>query len=341
MKGATATVGWKALAAAGLCALAPQARAQLATQFYGVADLSYGQFQPSGLEKDRRANSNSLTATFFGASATYGLESGWTPGLTLETFYRFQDLQSGRNNNDPLLSRNAFASLAHRDYGQVRLGRLQTNLFNVTTRFNALGNSVAFSPAVRHVFAAGNLIGVQGDFYWNRAVGYTSNNLDGMTVNLMLAEGESQRKGTLGSGSLVWARGLFAGSVAMQRVDVDDGIADPTKETTWQMGGSYNFGWAHAFGQFTRTQDQGLDVRSNIISSGLSVPAGPGQVLLQLASSKAEGPAVARKQTTWSWGYVYQIDSLTDIYALGMKDRVRGQVDGVSGAIGVRYKFGP
>ena len=131
------------------------AQAQLDHSFYGVADLSWGRFEPSGLYRQHRFNSNSLTASFIGATGSYGFENGVTAGVTLETFYRFQDLRTGRNDHDPLLSRNAFVSLTHRDWGQVRAGRLQTLLFNTTARFNALGNSVGCSPAVRHLFAAG------------------------------------------------------------------------------------------------------------------------------------------------------------------------------------------
>jgi predicted porin len=109
-------------------------------------------------------SSRSTSASFVGVNVKYGLEGRWTPGITLETFIRRQDFRIGRNNDDPYLSRNAFISLAS-NYGSVRIGRLQTYLFDSTTRFNAMGNSVAFSPAIRHVFASGNLESVQGDFY--------------------------------------------------------------------------------------------------------------------------------------------------------------------------------
>ncbi len=329
-------------AALVLLALCGTAQAQLQQSVYGVLDLSYGRFQPSGLERESRFNSNSMTATFVGGNLSYGFENGWTFGATAEAFYRFQTLQAGRNDNDPLLSRNAFVSMAHRDWGTFRLGRLQTNFFNVTTRFNAFGNSVGFSPAVRHVFAVGNLLGVQGDFYWNRAVGYTSPNLlEGLTVNAMAAEGETQDPGQLRSVALVYARGLLAVGLSAQSVKVDDGIGDPLDDRAWQLAASYNFGWAQVFAQAVRTRDRGLDVGSDIVSTGAVVPAGPGSVLAQVATSKATGPAVARKQTTFSLGYLYAWDSQLDVYVVGMDDRVRAQARGVSYAAGLRYRFGP
>ncbi len=320
------------LAASGACA-------QFDYTLYGVADLSYGRFENSGFVRTHRFNSNSLTATFVGANASYGFENGWTPGITLESFFRFQDTKFGRNADDPPFSRNAFVSLTHRDYGTLRAGRIQTLLFNTTTRFNALGNSVGFSPAVRHIFTVGNLIGVQGDFYWNQAIGYTTPNFDGITGSVIAARGKQDNPGDLIAGNLIVAKGVLAASLSVQRVDIDDGINDPTLEDTWQLGASYNLGLATLFGQYTHTRDRGLAVNSDIFSVGASVPLGPGTVQAQIATSKADGQAVARKQTTTSAAYVYGYDSLTDFYVVASDDRVRGQTRGVSAAVGVRYRY--
>ncbi len=314
------------------------ARAQADYAVYGVADFSYGRFEPAGQFRENRFNSNSMTASFLGANLKYGLDGGWTPGITLESFVRFQDGRGGRNDNDPALSRNAFVSLAS-PYGTLRVGRLQTFLFDATVRFNALGNSVAFSPAVRHVFASGNLEGVQGDFYWNRGISYQTPNLEGVTVNLMLADGPSEFRGDYAGGTVVASHGLLSGSIAVQRVHIDDGFSDPTEENTWQLGLTYNFGFARVFGQFTRTDDKGLDVRGNIVSAGLIAPVGPGNLHLQFAHSTAKGPAVDRKHNTLSAAYLYALDSQIDLYAVGMDDRVRGLTRGASLAAGVRYRF--
>lgn len=328
----------RAWLAAAAFAAAGAAQAQADATVYGVADFSYGRFEPSGQLPFHRYNSNSLTASFVGVNAKYGLEGGWTPGITLETFVRFQDAQSGRNQNDPLLSRNAFVSLAS-EYGVLRVGRLQTFLFDATVRFNALGNSVAFSPAVRHVFAAGNLEGVQGDFYWNRAASWQSPSFEGVTVSVMGAQGESTNKGDLAGGTVIVNRGLLAVGLSAQSVKIDNGIDDPTDEQTLQLGATYNFGWARVFGQFTATRDRGLDVDSRIASFGANVPLGPGNLLLQTAVTKATGPAVDRRHGTTSVGYVYPWDSVTDFYVIGMDDRVKGQTRGASAAFGARLRF--
>lgn len=314
------------------------AQAQLDYSLYGVADLSYMRFEPSGFEPDYRFNSNSLSPTFIGVAGSYGFDNGWTPGVTLESFFRFQDGKFGRTDDDPALSRNAFASLSNRGYGQLRVGRIQTLLFNTTTRFNALGNS-ALSPAVRHIFLDGNLIGVQGDFYWDRAVGYVSPNFNGVTGQAMVSWGDHDKPGHLYAGTVIYSRGVFALSASAQRVTLDGGIDASTAENTWQLGANYNFGVANLFGQFTQTHDQGLNVRSNIFSAGAAVPLGPGTIQVQFATSKADGPAVLREQVTTSAAYVYAFNSVTDLYGIVMDDRVRGQTRGVTAAVGVRYQF--
>lgn len=314
------------------------AHAQLDYSLYGVADLSYGRFELSGFEPDHRFNSNSLSASFVGVNASYGFDGGWKPGITLETFIRFQDFKTGRNDNDPFLSRKAFVSLAS-DYGTLSVGRLQTLLFDTTTRFNALGNSVSFSPAIRHVFLSGNLESVQGDFYWNRGVGYVSPNWDGVTASAMYALGRRDPGSDLAAANVVVSRGLFAAALSFQRVHVNDGFNDPTKETTWQLGATYNFGWARAFGLHTRTDDRGLDVRSRLTSAGLAVPVGPGVAQVQAGYATTNGPAVDRRHTSIGAAYLYNFDSVTDFYIVGMEDRVRAQTIGRSIAVGVRYRF--
>ena len=325
-------------AAALLFSVTLNASAETNYSYYGVLDVSYGRFEPSGFYRVNRFNSNSMTASFVGVNVNHPFENGWTPGVTLETFFRVEDFKSGRRDSDPLLSRKAFVSLAS-EYGTLNVGRLQTFLFDTTTRFNALGNSVAFSPAVRHIFASGNLEGVQGDFYWNRAVSYVSPTWEGVTANLMYGEGPSDRRGDLAGTSIVVSRGLFAAALSAQRVYINDGIKDPTLESTWQLGSTYNFGFARVFGQYTQTNDEGLDVTSKISSAGVAVPLGPGTVQLQAAYTTVFGPAVDRKHTSVSAAYLYPYDSLTDLYIVGMDDRVRGQTKGISVAAGVRLRF--
>jgi len=87
---------WRLLAGAAVLAATSAAQAQTDYSAYGVIDFSYGRFEPSGLEPDHRFNSNSMTATFFGVNLKRTFDGNWTPGITLESFYRIQDVRGGR-----------------------------------------------------------------------------------------------------------------------------------------------------------------------------------------------------------------------------------------------------
>jgi predicted porin len=205
--------------------------------------------------------------------------------------------------------------------------------------FNALGNSPSFSPAIRHVFGSGNLEGIQGDFYWDRAASYVSPAWSGLTASVMYAQGPSERRGDYAAASVVYSRGLFAATVSLQKVRFNQGFDDPTSETTAQLGATYNFGLVRVFGLYTQTDDRGLDVRSRIASAGFIVPVGPGSIQVQAATTPTRGPAVDRRHTTASAAYLYAWNSKTDLYLVGMDDRIRGQTRGTSFATGVRLRF--
>jgi predicted porin len=330
---------WCAMWGACLAGAAPSAYAQFDYSAYGVLDLSYGHFENSGAISDNRFNSNSLSASFVGVNAKYGFDAGWSAGINLEAFLRFQDLDYGRSDADRLLSRNEFISLSNAEYGLLRVGRLQTYLFDTTTRFNAFGNSIAFSPSVRHIFFGGNLESIQGDFYWDRAASYATPRIEGVQASFMYALGPNDRRGDYIGSSIVVSRGLLAVSLAAQRVHVNNGIDDETSETTWQLGATYNFGFAKLYGQYTLIDDHGLDVTSRIPTGGVSIPLGQGDLLAQVAYTHATGPAVDRKHTTTSLGYVYHYNSVADFYVLGSNDLIRAQTRGLSYAAGVRYTF--
>ena len=325
--------------AALLFLLSFAARAQLDYSAFGTLDLSYGRFEDSGDDPRHRWNSNSLSASFVGAKASYGFENGWTAGINLETFLRFEDLDYGRNNQDPFLSRNNFLSLQHNDFGLLRIGRMQTNLFETSTRFNAFGNSTGFSPALKQIFLSGNLESIDGDFYWDRVVSYTTPQIENVQGNLMYAQGtrrqprrlHRQLGGVFARRVRAFVRG--AERARQQRHRRRGRRADAAARRRLQLR------HRPLFGQYTHIDDKGNDIKSKLATVGVSVPLGPGTVLAQIARSTSKGPAVDRKHTTTSLGYVYNYEGIADFYVIGMDDRVSNQTRGVSYAAGVRYQF--
>ena len=155
----------------------------------------------------------------------------------------------------------------------------------------------------------------------------------------MYALGSGDTRGDYAGGSVVYSRGVLALALSAQNVHINNGIDDEVDEMTLQFGGAYNFGLARVFGQYSYVKDKGNDTKTHHGTAGVSVPLGPGSVLAQIARSTSKGPAVDRKHTTTSLGYVYNYDGIADFYLLGMDDRVSNQTRGVSYAAGVRYQF--
>lgn len=323
------------------------AHAQVAGSVYGIIDFSYGRFETSGTVHRDRFNSNSLSTSFIGGQVSDTLDGGWKPSLLVEAFLRFQDFELGRTQRDPDLSRNAFAALDS-PYGTVRAGRQQTLLFEAASRFNAFGNSTVFSPPLHQLFASGHLESVSGDFYWNRALSYRTPDFDGASLAVMGAAGPAGRNGdpliaeqdaNLASVALNYNHGLWAISLSGQRVANDPPFTTAISQSTVLLGGIYDFGWARAYAQTGQTADAVPGVTSQLVSAGVAIPLWEGSLLLQGAQTHSTGLAVDRKHSSMSAGYLYNFDSLTDIYLLGMDDRINRQTQGYSLAGGVRYRF--
>lgn len=317
----------------------PPVQAQLTLNLYGLLDASVGRFQASGGLVDNAVRSGQMATSRFGISGRELLDEGWSVGFTLESFLRLNTGQQGRNDLDPFWSREASVSIANPRYGTLKVGRFSTPLFEATGRFNAFGPSPGFSPALRHTFLSGPLGGVQGDLYWDRAIGWTSPNWEGLTVKVVHA-GEDRIGRHANTGlSLVYARGLATVALNLQRTRHDERQPLGTDERVWQLAAVYNAGLGKLLAQYTRTDDRSFDVKSRIVSVGALVPLGAGNVMLQFAQTIAEGPAIDRKHQAVSLGYDYDLSKQTDVYAVLMRDQVRRQATGLTLATGVRTRF--
>ncbi|MFM2054330.1 MAG: hypothetical protein RL456_2367 [Pseudomonadota bacterium] len=344
MQHITAARAGRAARAVALAALAgplalPAARAQFTMNLYGILDASVGRFQASGGLVEHAVRSGQMATSRFGLAGRELLDDGWSVGFTLESFFRLNTGEQGRNDRDPFWSREASLSVGQAGLGTLKVGRFGTPLFEATGRFNAFGPSPGFSPALRHTFLSGPLGGAQGDLYWDRAIGWTSPNWDGLTVRAMRASsGALGREPNTGL-SLVYARGLVTVGLNLQRTRHDERQPQGTDERVWQLAGTYNAGFGKAFAQYTRTRDPGFDVRSRIWSVGAAVPLGPGQVLVQFAQTDAEGLAVDRRHQTVSLGYDMELSRQTDLYVVAMRDQVRRQATGMTLAAGLRVRY--
>lgn len=330
------------LAAATVCSLGA-AQAQTA-QIYGLADVSVGSFKESGGKRTEQVASGRMATSFLGFRATEDLGGGLQAIVTLEHFMRMDTGEAGRFAGDSFWSRNANVGLRG-DFGLVRLGRIGTPLFVNTLSYNPFLDSFGFSPAIRTIYQGG--IGkLSGDSGWNNAVGYSTPKVGGFTGNLLVSAGEGAGEGPNVGGSVQYAAGALAVGLAAQKVQTAFTVGE---ETAWQLGASYDFGAVKAFGQVGRIKEDdtrigalaaaGADTRDRTLQFGVSVPVtAAGKVLASYGEAKTTGARDTKRSFT-TVAYDHNLSKRTDLHAVVMFDKLKGQDRAATSAIGIRHNF--
>lgn len=328
------------LAAAAAFAAAAAAQAQSSVSAYGLLDMSAGRFQTAGSDKVWRADSGNMTTSFLGFRGTEDLGGGLKARFTIEHFLRVDSGAAGRFDADRFWARSAWVGLEG-GFGTTSLGRNTTPLFVTTLLFNPFGDSFGFSPSIRHHFAGGVGV-VLGDTGWNNSIRYISPRVGGATVNLMANLAEGPVAGRNHSASLVWSGGPAGVALAWQDVGNGVPVAPPgfDGQRTFQLGGSYAFGAAKVFAQFSDVKtDAATEVKSKLVQLGASVPVGLGAVLLSYGRTKTEAGGGEFTRKTFSAGYDHYLSKSTDVYAVLMNDRATDLDGGTTLAAGLRLRF--
>lgn len=331
-----------ALAALAACSLG-SAQAQTA-QVYGLADVSVGSFKESGGKRTEQVASGRMATSYLGFRATEDLGGGLQAIVTLEHFMRMDSGEAGRFAGDAFWSRNANVGLRG-SFGLIRLGRIGTPFFVNTLSYNPFLDSFGFSPAIRTIYQGG--IGkLAGDSGWNNAVGYSTPRLGAFTGHVLVSAGEGAGEGPNVGGSLQYADGALAVGLAAQKVQTAFSAGE---ETAWQLGASYDFGPVKVFGQVGRIEEDdtrtgsavaaGSDTRDRTLQAGFSLPVGAvGKVLASYGEAKTTGARDSKRSFT-TLAYDHQLSKRTDVYAVVMFDKLKGQDRAATTALGVRHNF--
>ena len=325
------------LAGAAALLAAAAAQAQSTATLYGLIDMSAGRFQNVGGEKIWKAENGAMTTSFLGFRGSEDLGGGLKAKFAIEHFFRADTGSAGRFDADGFWSRSAYVGLEGA-FGSTTLGRNTTPLFVSTLVFNPFGDSFGFSPSIRQYYLGALL----GDSGWSNSVNYKSPNLSGATVNLLANLGEGGGTGRNLGANVLYFAGPLAATVAWQRVQNGffGGPAGFDKQTTWQLGASYDLKVAKLFGQYGNvTSDATVDVETKIFQLGASVPAGPGSVLASYGQAKTEAGAADSTRKTLSLGYDVLLSKNTDVYGAFMNEKVTGLDSASSFAVGIRLKF--
>lgn len=334
------------LAAAAGLASAGAAQAQN-VGLYGLLDMSAGSFQSAGAAKVWKADSGNMTTSFLGFKGSEDLGGGVKAVFKIEHFLRLDQGAAGRFNGDAFWARNAYVGLSG-DFGTTQLGRNTTPLFVSTLIFNAFGDSFGFSPSIRQLFTPSTGLPFFGDTGWNNSILYASPKFGGGFSGSFianLAEGAPGATGRNLGGNLYWFGGPVGATVAFQRVK-NGAFGTPagwSSQDSVQLGGSYDFGVAKAFAQYTQVKTQAtIDMKATLYSLGVKAPVGPGNLLAQYGSAKADfgtSGTPQRTNKTLTIGYDYFLSKSTDVYVVYMNDKLTGVANGNTVAAGLKLIF--
>jgi len=347
--------GLKASVIAGLLAGASTAFAQSSVQLYGQVDEWVGaQKFPDG-QRSWQVSGGGMSTSYWGLKGSEDMGGGYKAIFALEGFFLAQNGQYGRFTGDTMFSRNAYVGVES-PYGTVTAGRLTTNLFVSTILFNPFIDSYVFSPMVYHVYLGLGTFptyttdqGVVGDSGWNNAVQYSTPNFNGLSGNLMYALGNTagENGAKKYSAQFLYFHGAFAATGVYQYVnfnsapgDLDSLVAGMKSQGVGQIGLSYDLKYVKFYGQYMYTKnDQVISGwHVNTAQGGVSVPAGPGNVMASYAYSRDTGGLDQTRQTA-AIGYDYPLSKRTDVYAAYLYDHISNQSSGDTFGVGIRAKF--
>lgn len=344
-----------ALAAAALCLSYTPAHAQSSPpspssiSLYGLIDMSAGQFQDAGTDKESMAQSGNMATSYIGFAGKEQLSDSLKAKFAIEGFLLADTGASGRFAGDAFWARAAWVGLEG-NFGSTVLGRTTNQYFVSTLIFNAFGDSFGFSPSIRQVLTPkAAMLPFLGDTGWSNSLLYTSPDLDGVTINLQgaLGEGSTSAVGNSVGGNVIYFGGPLSATVAYQRVKHGlSGFTPALVATGFEyqdaatLGAAYDFQVVKLFAQYNLVKTEAAtDTETNYIGLGLSAPVGPGKVLAQYGQATAELPTGDVKNKTLTLGYDYLLSKATDVYAVYMHDRLTGVSNGNTFALGLRVRF--
>lgn len=312
---------------------ASAAHAQSSATAFGLLDVSVGTTKAPGSNASvKNVDSGKMTTSYIGFKGSEDLGGGLSAIFQLESFLRADAGLNGRFTGDNFWARNALVGLASKEFGSVKIGRNTTTLFVSALNFNAFGDSFGYSPTIRHIFSSNT---VTGDSGWSDSVLYTTPNFSGFTGTAFVAAGEgSGGRNMAASGTYV--SGALGASLVYQSVKKDNGATAVDDTKVWLGSGSYDFGVVKVFAQYAKATNDTRHIDYKITELGAAVPIGQGKLLAQYGQIRQ---SVGAGRKTWSFGYDYWFSKRTDLYIVGMSDRLDNLSAGSSLSVGVRHRF--
>lgn len=310
---------------------------------YGLIGTYVAHSKPSMTPKGSvQMGGGGLTTSYWGISGNEALGGGTSVIFKLESFFRPNTGQMGRNTTDGLFSRNAYVGLANPTYGTVKFGLQTTQTYLNQSMLNPFGSSVVFSPLVVQSYVAGYNGQVIGDTVWGNTLGYYSPSFHGLTGVVQYSVSSvtgHQGRDNLGL-HLVYAHGPLQAAFSAQRVRGAPN-SPGADQTLYLAGATYNAQFAKFYGSFQSTNTTTSHVGTHTWQLGVSVPVtAVSSILASWAITRLSAPSNQDSvHNTGSIAYDYYLSKRTDVYAVYSYDKISAHPSGSTYGAGIRHLF--
>jgi len=301
----------------------------------GLVDMSIAFRRNAEGTKSQSVDTNGLSTSHLAISSREELDEGWHAEILLGTPLRPDVGEAGRFRGDPFWSRAAWVGLARPGFS-LRLGRQATPSFLQAVRFNALADSMGFSPVLRHTFAGG-----QSPISAMSAPDGAS----GSAVSVGFSIGKGGQAAALVAParrniSIAFQDGAIAWGLANERTASWSGLG---RIEHWQAGLEWHSSASWRWGlQGLQTSESRSPAsrRTRTVQAGLVWNVNSHAVKVSVASSRVERPdEVSVKRLTTAVALVETLTARTDLYTVISFDRLSVPIQRHALNVGLRHRF--
>jgi len=337
------------VAAAALMVVAAAAQADV--KLYGTLDYYAGSVEVAHTKgtssRTTEVGSGGMMTSFIGFAGSEDLGGGLKAEFTLESFLAGDTGKTLANNYGGFWGRASNVALSG-GFGKVAIGQYDNPLFTSGYTYNPFGSSYAVSPTMRHLYSdKGGVKLVAFDTGWVNGLTYESPIFSGLQAFAQYAPKESTASGTKNSYTL--AAQYNAGPFSAMLTYVNAGYTNANSAYTanqkdWDLGASYDFGVAKAFGQYTDIKDQdatgGTKQTAKNYQLGVTVPLNDkAAVMASFGSQKFTQASGKTTDKIFTVGYDYTLSKRTDVYGAFSTNSQTSKESGQTAVVGIKHNF--
>mgnify|MGYP006266678739 CR=1 FL=1 len=323
--------------------------AQAQVSVFGTMDAGISDAKAPGAASSTSSfASGGMTTSHIGIKGAEDLGSGNKAVFELSSFLSNGTGATLGGSTANTFARSAFVGVENNRLGTLTMGRQSNPSFLPTILFNAYGDSGAYGP-LWHATYFGNTgnraTQIYNDTAWDNSVAYTTPSIGGAKVNVMTSKTDG---GQNTGGNVLYFAGNLGLTAYWQRTEANStGSFQNNLYTTNQpgttrgVGASYDLKVAKVFATWQKAEDQSANLRAGTWQTSALIPAGPGNVMVEYASSVNKVISTSAKTNfrEYAVGYDLPLSKRTDVYATVGRTEVTGLTDGTTMGAGLRVRF--